>query len=255
MTYYPEVSDLASELDLDEVDSADPRTWDVLEWLADYDRDRVILYGYGPPDGGTGDHFYLAYDHGRQDGALPPFVSVHLHVEADRTSLRADMQDHPMAPLAENWLVGKGADRDRIRQLAGQVFFPLGDRESTEAETLLRESGPRFEVLDSRSTQAGDHFETHTVATDRTPPDPGRPVAAFVEFRTGDAPSYLRAASFPTREAAAEWIREAGKPQPPTVSARAEAARLDSRPDAAPQPDAAAASASSEADRPRPHRR
>ncbi|GAA2092170.1 hypothetical protein GCM10009759_17610 [Kitasatospora saccharophila] len=154
------------------------------------------------------------------------------------------MQDQPIPPLAENWLAGQGADRGRLRQLAADVFLPLGDAESTRIETLLRESGPRFEIVDSLSTRTGDHFETYTIAADRNPPDPSKPVALFVSFRTGEATSRLRGATFTSREAATEWMR--GVTPPPTpAQARAEAARLDSRPDGTPpsSPDAAPARA------------
>ncbi|MEV7122855.1 DUF317 domain-containing protein [Kitasatospora griseola] len=121
------------------------------------------------------------------------------------------------------------------------------------ASPLLRESGQRFNVVDSRSTQDGDHFQTCAIATDGIPPDPDRPVAAFVNSRTGKAPSRLRAAHFPTREAAAEWIRGA-KPLPQPAPTRAEAARLDSRPAGTTEPATEAAPSPPETN-PRPHRR
>ncbi|QKW20645.1 hypothetical protein HUT16_17610 [Kitasatospora sp. NA04385] len=255
LTYYPEVSDLASELGLDDLQAAGHRTREVLEWLADYDRDRVVLYGYGPPEGGAGDHYYLVYDHGRHHQGRAPFVGVHLHIEPGHTELRAEMREQPLPPLAENWLAGQGADRDRLRRLAGEVFLPLGDSESTKIEALLGKSGKRFKIHYSHSSRAGDRFVTYAIATDRTPPDPSKPVTVFVSFRTGESTSRLRGATFSSREAATEWIRGIETPLLPSARDRAEAARLDSRPDAATQPGTEAAPASSEADRPRPHRR
>ncbi|MEU4113275.1 hypothetical protein AB0F71_02085 [Kitasatospora sp. NPDC028055] len=139
-----------------------------------------------------------------------------IHVERDRaeSTYRFEYSRHPIAALAQNWLVGRGADP---AQLTVDVEDPMcTDQATRDLEDFLASSGDRFRLVDDHTYDSPDFYKTWIIASDNRP-DPGQqPVRVFYEDVDTATHSYtLRQGGFATVEAARSWVDRLGHPDNP----------------------------------------
>ncbi|MFB7474272.1 hypothetical protein [Kitasatospora sp. NPDC056184] len=227
--YIASFHDAHDELDLDEFDAADAESartinrlfhpesslWMIAkQWASDTPR---------RPGARLHDYFllldaYASYD--ERPGA-PQIVAAHFDRTPGTRTVRATMTSHALIPLAQNWLVGRGADPSRVLEPKGWSD-PL-DAETERLEDFLRGSGERFEVHDTFSRHEPP-YETWVIATDAQ--QTSGPAAEVFFWRVPDekSPAYtVRHGQFDSLKAAYEWTRDTSAPLP--AATRAQAAR------------------------------
>ncbi|MEY9848448.1 hypothetical protein ABH940_005551 [Streptacidiphilus sp. BW17] len=235
------------DLDLEDLHPTDAATQHTLNRLFDPEGSLWLLreqHQANPHTAQLHEDFFLVLDHAsetRGPGA-PQLLGVHFERDLAHETIRATMSHHALIPLAQNWLVGRGADPESIREPEG--WLTALDATSSEAEQLLRTSGERFEIHDTFSTTAAP-FEIWVITTDREPLQAERPVTVFVWRReSDDSTSYtVTQAAFATLDEAYAWTKDTTAPVPAPfspVSPRAQAARTDGRAAAGPAPEAVA---------------
>ncbi|MFJ4676898.1 hypothetical protein [Kitasatospora sp. NPDC088783] len=177
-----------------------------------------------------GDDSYLvfynaAHAYGDVPG-LPAMVAVRIQRDRAAGTFEMEYAWHPLAAMAEAWLVQRGADPAAFTRQG-----PIGpaDRETERIEALLRGSVNRFAVHDDYSFDTVP-YDTWVIATDTQAADPARPVRVFHDRRQVDDDTYtLREGHFATVEDARAWTDDPDSPLPPAAlspSARAAAALL-----------------------------
>ncbi|MFJ7278325.1 hypothetical protein [Kitasatospora sp. NPDC098663] len=218
-------------MDLDELTPAGENTARALDRLADWENPCITLARYDQPDQreGRSDHFYLAHDEQMAQQGKPFFLGVHLELDRSAGLMRLTLRDAAIPVLAEAWLIARGADPDRLRELIRPSEHDPADAQTEAVEAMLRHSGTRFDVHDSASTP-GPPYTTWVIATDNEAPDPARPVAVFVGHQDGDDSETftLRHLHFTSVEDAYDWTRTPTAPLPQhgsAATARAGAAR------------------------------
>jgi len=162
-------------LELDELDHTDPDTTRTMNRLANWEGMCGVRGSYDQQDPARpnrSEHFYVAYDHDLAAGGRDAWVGAHLVLDQEKGTLQAALSDQPMASLAENWLIGRGADADRLRQRLRRGEYDPADTATEEVEELLRHHGERFEPHDSVRATDGPPHETWMIATDAEAPDP-----------------------------------------------------------------------------------
>ncbi|MEY9958801.1 hypothetical protein [Streptacidiphilus sp. MAP5-52] len=229
---------MASDLDIHELRSADAATASALNELFDPESSLWLLREHHQTNPHTAlliDDFFLVIDADvdeRGHGA-PEVLGVHFERDLGGGTIRATTKYQALIPLAQNWLIGRGADPEAIREPEGW-FSPL-DAASGQIEDLLRSSGERFEVHDSYSRHTDEPIETWVITTDGEPPSPETPFTVFVWRReNADSATYtVQQAAFATLDGAYEWTKDTSvrvpAPGRSPSSARALAARSDGR--------------------------
>ncbi|WP_404868422.1 hypothetical protein ACI1MP_10145 [Kitasatospora griseola] len=192
---------------------------------------------------------------------LAQYAAVHVERDLGEGTYRFDYSRHPIAALAQNWLVSRGADPG---QLTVDVEDPMStDQATRDLEDFLAVSGDRFGIRDDYTHDSPDFYKTWIIATDSRP-DPGQqPVRVFYEDVDTANHSYtLRQGGFATVEAARSWVdrlEQPDNPLPPLTaapSARAASAGAHSSvPVTLSAPGPAQAPATAEGSPTRPHRR
>nr|BEK67531.1 hypothetical protein KPHV_47580 [Kitasatospora purpeofusca] len=145
---------------------------------------------------------------------LAQYAAVHVERDLGDGTYRFDYSRHPIAALAQNWLISRGADPD---QLTVDVEDPMDtDQATRDLEDLLAVSGDRFRLVDDYTHDQPDFYKTWIIAADSRP-DPGQqPVRVFYEDVDLEASSYtLRQGGFATVEAARSWVDRLGQPDNP----------------------------------------
>ncbi|MER5494238.1 hypothetical protein [Streptomyces sp. NPDC002490] len=218
--------------------------------------DRLLDYwvaGYRPADELVGEDFdfvamagedfaFLAGHHTERDsfflfhnGAAvwggpetPPFVALHIIRDPDARTFRFGASAHPLVPLAQGWLVGRGCPPEGTVVTNAQGPRPA-DTLTTSLETRLRTNpGGRYEVLEHRNRT----WESWTLIRDSHPEAAGAPCRLFLDEVSRPSHTYtLREGAFPTPEAAADWLANPSllfPHAPAPAEVRAEAARARS---------------------------
>ncbi|WP_030458939.1 hypothetical protein [Kitasatospora sp. NRRL B-11411] len=227
--YIASFHDARDELDLDELDAVDPETARTINRLFDPESSLWIIAKQWASDtlrrpGARLHDYFLLLDsyavYNERPGA-PQLIAAHFDRDPSTRTVRASMTSHALIPLAQNWLVGRGADPSRVLEPQGWSD-PL-DAETERLEDFLRTSGERFEVHDTFSRHEPP-YETWVIATDTEQP-PG-PAEVFIWRLPDDQnPAYtVRRGQFASLEAAYEWTRDTSAPLP--ASPRTQAARL-----------------------------
>ncbi|MFE2111203.1 hypothetical protein ACFXAF_35800 [Kitasatospora sp. NPDC059463] len=216
-------------LGLDELQALDSESARTLNELLNPERSLWVVraqHAENPYSPDLRESFLLVIDEAPEPG-VPQVLGVHLHRDlADRT-VRAGMHRSVLIPLAQNWLVGRGADPDLVREPDG--WSDPVDAETARLEDLLRSSGSRYEIRNDYNTTTAP-YEKWVIADDTDALDPKTPVAVFVWRRESDDDTTytVRGGHFATVEAAHEWTRDtsASLPEPSRpATSRAEAAR------------------------------
>ncbi|MFE3936336.1 glycosyl hydrolase, partial [Streptomyces goshikiensis] len=124
---------------------------------------------------------------------------------------------HATVPFAQSWLVERGCPPERIAQIATGYAEPADDL-TLQVERQIRESGARYEVLDTYTSDS-DPCETWTLTRDSRAGQ--EPVRVFLEEWDHDAGEYtVREGAFANVDAARCWLddREGPLPEPPEYS-------------------------------------
>ncbi|MFF2747820.1 hypothetical protein ACFVVA_19995 [Kitasatospora sp. NPDC058048] len=163
----------------------------------------------------------------------PDIVAVHLERDDTAGTIRAAMATEALVPLAERWLISRGADPEQLTPAANPIS-PAALL-TLQIEEFLRSSGDRFTVHTSY-TDASEPYDIWVIAQDTAPSLAEAPVRVWHSRRQVDDDTYtLREGGFADLDAAYAWTRDTSAPLPPVTSpsARAAAARKNTVPDIA----------------------
>ncbi|MGK4581687.1 hypothetical protein [Kitasatospora sp. HPMI-4] len=230
--YIASFHDARDDLDLDEFNAADPESSRTINRLFNPESSLwIIAHCAAAPLRRPGprlhDYFLLldSYACYTERPGAPEIVAAHFDRDPNTLMIRATMTSHALVPLAQNWLVGRGAEPGRVLEPEGWSD-PL-DAETERLEEFLRGSGERFEVHDT-FTRHEPPYETWVIATD-TEQSPGPAQVFFWQLPDDKSPAYtVRSGQFDSLDAAYEWTRDTSAPLP--AAARAQAARLRAAP-------------------------
>ncbi|MEV3871597.1 hypothetical protein [Streptomyces sp. NPDC049906] len=214
--------------------------------------DRLLDYwvaGYRPADELVGDDFdfvamagedftFLAGHHTERDSFFlfhnraavwdgpetPPFVALHITRDPDARTFRFGASGHPLVPLAQGWLIGRGCPPEDTVVSNADGPRPA-DTLTTSLETWLRTNpGGRYEVLEHHNRT----WESWTLIRDSHPDAAKAPYRLFLDKVSRPSHTYtLREGAFPTPEEAADWLADPSLPFPyasAPAGVRAEAA-------------------------------
>ncbi|MFJ1931669.1 hypothetical protein ACIPLC_15710 [Kitasatospora sp. NPDC086801] len=166
-------------------------------------------------------HFYLLLDaYAANSPGAPQIVGVHFERDQAAGTIRADMTTEALIPLAQSWLVGRGADPSRVLEPSSNWPEP-NDPETKRIEDYLRTFGDHLEVHETY-TQHEEPFETWVIATDtRSSADPA-PAEVFVWRRPDNDAAYtVRHGQFASLDAAYAWAQDTSAPLPAPARTRA----------------------------------
>lgn len=177
--------------------------------------------------GPNGSHSYLlAHDVSATWGVPgePQLVAIKIARNlADRT-FSFEASRHAQAAFAQNWLVERGCPPDRLVQ--SDDFLKPADKLTSQAEQQVRESGGRYQILDSH-TWDSEPCESWTLVRDSRATE--QPVRVFLEEADLGAGTYtVREGAFADVQSARAWLYERPDPLPEPPAAaerRARAAR------------------------------
>ncbi|MFF4735818.1 hypothetical protein ACFY2W_07995 [Streptomyces sp. NPDC001262] len=177
----------------------------------------------------------------------PQLLAMTLTRDLDNRTFRFDAERHPLIPLAQRWLIARGATPDAVRVPPERTGARPADALTTVLEEQLMTSGTRYDVVE-HYTDDSTEYETSVLVHDTDPSSADTPYRLFLETWSPDSPTYtLREGAFRNAEAAWERMenREGPLPAPRTpvpgvlATPRAEAARATTR-RSPPQPPPAA---------------
>ncbi|MEU9484534.1 glycosyl hydrolase [Streptomyces decoyicus] len=133
---------------------------------------------------------------------------------------------HATVSFAQNWLIEKGCPPERMARVGDEFVNPADDL-TVRIEQQVRESGTRYEVLDSRTSDF-DPCETWTLARDSSTGQ--APIRLFLEEWGQDVGTYtMREGAFADEDAARCWLKERSSPLPRPPEFRGEATALQTR--------------------------
>ncbi|MGV9266611.1 hypothetical protein ACWDRR_18355 [Kitasatospora sp. NPDC003701] len=177
----------------------------------------AIQHATNPHTGLLGDSFYVVYDGTMTWHDVPgmaQYAAIHVDRDLGAGTYRLDYSRHPIAALAQNWLVQRGADLD---QLTVEFEDPMAtDQVTRDLENFLAASGDRFRNIDDYTHDSSDFYKTWIIAADDRP-DPGQqPVRVIYEdIDTANHSYTLRQGGFATVDAARSWVDRVGEPDNP----------------------------------------
>ncbi|MEU9342030.1 hypothetical protein AB0D74_12535 [Streptomyces sp. NPDC048278] len=193
------------------------------------------------------------------------YLSLHITRDVEQRTFAFASERHPVVPLAQNWLIGRGCPTE-----AAEVSDRHGPRPADaltrRLEDLLRTNpGNRYEVLDHYTDNAcsfDSGVEVRTLLYDAHPDSADTPYRLFLEETAKDLRSYtVREGAFANADEADRWAVERDSPlplapaPPGTADRRAAAARARSTSAGADVAVAPAPAAPSRAAGPAPSRR
>jgi hypothetical protein len=150
----------------------------------------------------------------------PAYRSIHLQRDLDNRTFTVSHDTHPVAPLAQRWLIQRGCPAAAI-ELTHPGVLPPADTLTTQIEARIKTSGNRYEVVDDHTYNPGSFdvgIETWTLAYDTHPDSAIAPYRLFLEQVTPDLSSYtVREGAFADADAAQHWLdtRDTPLPEPP----------------------------------------
>ncbi|MEU6172732.1 glycosyl hydrolase [Streptantibioticus parmotrematis] len=171
--------------------------------------------------------FVVAHDRSVTWGVpgAPQLVAIAVARDLNHKTFTYQAAYHPTLAFAQNWLIERGCPQEQIGQLC-EGFMTPADELSSRIEQKIRESGGRYEVLDS-FTSDFDPAETWTLVRDGHAEQ--APVRVFLETGNFDSQTYtVREGAFLDEKAARGWLDERDAPLPEPPEYRSEAAALRS---------------------------
>ncbi|WP_399890717.1 glycosyl hydrolase [Streptomyces sp. BBFR51] len=162
----------------------------------------------------NGSHsFVVAHDRSVTWGipGAPQVVAIAVARDLSRLTFTLETSYHATVPFAQNWLVERGCPPERIA-LVGDDYVKPADDLTLQVEQQIRESGTRYEVLDTQTSES-DPCETWTLARDSRADQ--APVRVFLEEWDRDSGTYtMREGAFADVGAARSWLDDRGHPLP-----------------------------------------
>jgi hypothetical protein len=206
--------------DLEPADAASERAEQGL-WPGDL---TVLAQHHTTPNGSHS--FVVAHDRSITWGVPgePQVAAIMVARDLSLNTFTFESSHHATLAFAQNWLVERGCPSERIAQVGGDFMKPADDL-TVRTEQQIRESGTRYEVLDSRTSDF-DPCETWTLTRDSSTVQ--APIRVFLEEGDTDAHTYtMREGAFPDEDAAHHWLEERSGPlpQPPEYPDEAAARR------------------------------
>ncbi|MFG3363533.1 hypothetical protein ACGF0K_00970 [Streptomyces sp. NPDC048156] len=184
---------------------------------------------------------YLLLDDGAAIWDIPgtaEYVTLHITRDIEQRTFDFASERHPVAPLAQNWLIRRGCPQEAA-EVSNRHGPRPADALTARLEDLLRTNpSDRYEVLD-HYTDSPCSFdfgvEVRTLVHDSHPDSAHTPYRLFLQETTKDLRSYtVREGAFTSAEQADTWVMERDSPlplppaPPDTVGRRAAAARARS---------------------------
>ncbi|WP_370410848.1 glycosyl hydrolase [Streptomyces fradiae] len=204
------------DFDLDELAPADPASAEAVErfWSGDL---RALTRHHITPDGSHG--FVVAHDQSITWGAPgePEIMAIAVTRDLTRFTFTLETSYHATVPFAQAWLIERGCPPEKIAKLYGDVVKPADDL-TVQVERQIRESGTRYEVLDTHTSDF-DPSETWTLTRDSRAAE--APIRVFHEEWGQGADTYtMREGAFADVGAAHAWLddRSGPLPEPPEYS-------------------------------------
>ncbi|MYQ48730.1 glycosyl hydrolase [Streptomyces sp. SID4985] len=204
------------DFDLGDLAPADAASEEAMEtlWAGDL---TVLSQHHTAPHGSHS--FVLAHDRSVTWGIPggPQVVAIAVARDLSRSTFTLETSYHAAASFAQNWLVERGCPPERIA-LVGDEFVKPADDLTVQVEQQIRESGTRYEVLDTYTSDF-DPGETWTLTRDSSAAQ--APVRVFHEEWDHEAGTYtMREGAFADAGAARSWLddRDGPLPEPPEYS-------------------------------------
>ncbi|MFF2503572.1 glycosyl hydrolase [Streptomyces sp. NPDC058067] len=208
----------AFDFDLDELAPADAASEEELERLWSGDR-TILSQHHSAPNGSHS--FVLAHDRSATWGipGSPQLVAIAVARDLSLSTFTLATSHHATAAFAQSWLVERGCPPEQIAPVGSDRVKPADDL-TVQVEQQIRESGTRYEVLDTYTSDY-EPSETWTLARDSSASQV--PVRVFHEEWNHDASTYtMREGAFTDVGAARSWLddRSGPLPQPPEYTSR-----------------------------------
>ncbi|MYV69532.1 glycosyl hydrolase [Streptomyces sp. SID2131] len=201
------------DFDLDELAPADDASAEAVErfWSGDL---TAVTKHHITPDRSRG--YVVAHDRTAVWGApgAPQVMAIAVARDLQQFTFSLETSHHATVPFAQNWLVERGCPPAKIAQIAKGYLDPADDL-TLQVEQQIRESGTRYEVLDTYTSDSGP-CETWTLTRDSQADQV--PVRLFLEEWDHDAGTYtVREGAFADVDAAHSWLenRDGPLPEPP----------------------------------------
>ncbi|MEU6664030.1 glycosyl hydrolase [Streptomyces sp. NPDC046821] len=206
------------DFDLDELAPADAASEEELDRLWSGDM-KVLSQHHTTPNGSHS--FVLAHDQSATWGIpnSPQLVAIAVARDLSLSTFTLQTSHHATTAFAQNWFAERGCPPEHIA-LVGNDHLKPDDDLTLQVEQQIRESGTRYEVLDTHTSDY-DPSETWTLTRDSDARQ--APVRVFHEEWNHDAGTYtMREGAFADVDAARSWLndRNGPLPEPPEYSSR-----------------------------------
>ncbi|MFD6345011.1 glycosyl hydrolase [Streptomyces roseolus] len=201
------------DFDLDELAPADEASAYAVEqfWSGDL---TALSQHHTTPNGSHS--FVVAHDRSVTWGVpgAPQVMAIAVARDLTRFTFTLETSYHATVSFAQAWLVGRGCPAEKIAKVRDGFMEPADDL-TLWVERQIRESGSRYEVLDSHTSDS-DPSETWTLTRDSGADE--APIRVFYEEWDQAAGTYtMREGAFADVDAARAWLgdRDGPLPQPP----------------------------------------
>jgi len=153
----------------------------------------------------------------------PQVAAIMVARDLSLNTFTFESSHHATVAFAQNWLIERGCPPEQITQVGGDFMKPADDL-TVRIEQQIRESGTRYEVLSSQTSDF-DPCETWTLTRDSSATQ--APIRVFLEEGDPDAHTYtMREGAFADEDAAQHWLDDRTSPLPQPPEYRDEAAAL-----------------------------
>lgn len=175
--------DFAFDFDLDKLAPADASSEEEEPdglWPGDL---KVLPQHHSAPN--RSHSFVLAHDQSATWGipSTPQLVAIVVARDLSLSTFTLETSHHATASFAQNWLVERGCPPEQIG-VAGSDYPKPDDDLTLQVEQQIRESGTRYEVLD---THTSDHDPSETWVLTRDSSASQAPIRVFHEEWNHDA--------------------------------------------------------------------
>lgn len=174
------------------------------------------------------DSYVIAHDRSVTWGVPgePQVVAIKVARNLSLNTFTMETAYHATIPFAQNWLIKRGCPPEQIAEVGAEFSTPADDL-TVRIEAQIRESGARYEVIESQTSDY-DPCEAWTLTRDSDAVQ--APIRLFLEEGSSYIPTYtLREGAFPDEETALRWLDDRSTPLPQPPDHLGEAAALRTR--------------------------